>query len=190
MDKDWPYANIDVQFLTVAAGSKYADWLSDPKSQEFFTDGYVALQADFWRIFLLSEYGGVYADMDMILLDDASLAGPDGLLYISFGDGGGGGDTFGNGQDKNNIFAALLRIDVGQPGDGELPYGIPEDNPFADGGGSPEIFAWGLRNLWRFSFDSETGEIWGADVGQRRKEEVNLIERGGNYGWPITTCKD
>ena len=81
MDKDWPYANIDVQFLTVAAGSKYADWLSDPKSQEFFTDGYVALQADFWRIFLLSEYGGVYADMDMILLDDASLAGPDGLLY-------------------------------------------------------------------------------------------------------------
>lgn len=111
--------------------------------------------------------------------------GPDGFLYIGFGDGGSVGDPLGNGQDTSNWFGALLRIDV----DGAAPYAIPADNPFAAsagcGSGCPEIYAWGFRNPWRWSFDTGTGVLMLGDVGQSSWEEVNRVERGGNYGWNV-----
>ncbi len=112
--------------------------------------------------------------------------GPDGYLYIGMGDGGGGGDPEGNGQDLGELLGKMLRIDV----DGEPPYEIPEGNPFEDASeGLPEIWAYGLRNPWRFSFDRSTGDLWIADVGQSDFEEINRTPAGAggglNYGWPI-----
>jgi glucose/arabinose dehydrogenase len=105
----------------------------------------------------------------------------DGYLYISLGDGGG--DAYGNAQDKTTLLGAILRIDI----DSGTPYAIPDDNPFSDNseGYKEEIYAFGLRNPWRFSFDNETGRLWAADVGQNSWEEINLIVNGGNYGWPV-----
>nr|WP_289846867.1 PQQ-dependent sugar dehydrogenase [Maribacter dokdonensis] len=117
--------------------------------------------------------------------------GPDGYLYISIGDGGGGGDPQGNGQNLNTVFGSMLRIDVDLDGNNpletnpELPdgnYEIPSDNPRVGLSGLDEIYAWGTRNTWKFSFDP-TGNLWGTDVGQNSYEEINIITKGGNYGW-------
>jgi uncharacterized repeat protein (TIGR03806 family) len=105
--------------------------------------------------------------------------GPDGNLYIGLGDGGSGGDPQNHAQNTNDLLGAMLRIDV----DSASPYGIPTDNPFASGGGLAEIYAWGLRNPWRWSFDQLTGALWLGDVGQGSWEEVDIIVNGGNYGW-------
>ncbi|KAA1247214.1 PQQ-dependent sugar dehydrogenase [Aquimarina sp. RZ0] len=118
--------------------------------------------------------------------------GPDDYLYISFGDGGGGNDPRRNAQNINNVFGSICRIDVDLDGSNPvetnpiLPngnYEIPSDNPFVGVDGLDEIFVYGIRNTWKFSFDNTTGRMWGADVGQNAFEEINLIENGKNYGW-------
>lgn len=112
--------------------------------------------------------------------------GPDGYLYIGMGDGGGGGDPVRAGQDRRQLLAKFLRIDVDTTV-GDRRYGIPPDNPYAGNsqGFQEEIFAYGVRNPWRFSFDSQTGMLWAGDVGQGAWEEVSIIEKGKNYGWNI-----
>ncbi len=120
--------------------------------------------------------------------------GPDGYLYIGFGDGGSGGDPLNAGQDTTLLLGSFLRIDVTGPTVNfpSNPYAIPADNPFASepkcGPGAnanncPEIYAWGMRNPWRWSFDAPTNTLWAADVGQNAFEEVDIIELGNNYGW-------
>ena len=116
--------------------------------------------------------------------------GPDGFLYAGFGDGGGSGDPDGNGQNTTTLMGAILRVDV----KGGSPYGIPPGNAFETNavctGGTgtascPEIYAWGLRNPWRISFDTVTSKLWVGDVGQGNWEEIDVIEPGGNYGWNV-----
>jgi glucose/arabinose dehydrogenase len=115
--------------------------------------------------------------------------GPDGYLYIALGDGGSGGDPEGNGQDTEALLGKILRIDPESPSGGQA-YGIPSDNPFADGGrGRPEVWLYGVRNPWRFSFDRATGDLWIGDVGQSEWEEIDHLPaaagggRGANLGW-------
>ena len=124
--------------------------------------------------------------------------GPDGFLYIGLGDGGSGDDPLGHGQSVSTLLAKILRIDVNgrmkvgpRENRHDLGYSIPSDNPFVkemdmgDRGARKEIYALGLRNPWRFSFDRHNGALWCGDVGQNIWEEVDLIEKGGNYGWSV-----
>lgn len=112
--------------------------------------------------------------------------GPDGYLYIGVGDGGSGGDPQGHGQNLKTLLGSILRIDVNKKQAGKK-YAIPADNPFAGNksGYKEEIYAYGLRNPWRLSFDPVTKKLWTGDVGQNAYEEIDVIEKGGNYGWNI-----
>ena len=180
---DWP--------TTPEAFVSYTETGPDPISQPLrsiisrftSTDGGVTLNAATEEILLVvpqddSNHNG----------GDLHFHPTDGYLYVSFGDGGGAGDPFERGQDPNTLLGTIIRIDV----DGTAPYEIPNDNPFLGnptcpvGAGNapcPEIFAYGFRNPWRFSFDSQTGELWTGDVGQGAWEEVDRVVSGGNYGW-------
>ena len=110
--------------------------------------------------------------------------GPDGQLYIGLGDGGSANDPHDNGQNLRSLLGKILRIDVNSRSAGH-GYGISRNNPFVAAGSGirPEIWAFGFRNPWTLSFDSQSGDLWMADVGQNKWEEINLVKRGGNYGW-------
>jgi glucose/arabinose dehydrogenase len=112
--------------------------------------------------------------------------GPDNYLFIALGDGGSAGDPQGNGQNRATLLGKILRVNVDAKS-ANMNYSIPSDNPFVgnDAGYREEIYAYGLRNPWRFSFDLATGWIWAGDVGQNRMEEVDIIVKGKNYGWNI-----
>jgi glucose/arabinose dehydrogenase len=116
--------------------------------------------------------------------------GKDGLLYIATGDGGSGGDPQNNAQNRKSYLGKILRVDVDNTGKGN--YGIPADNPYVSGtdGFLPEIYAFGLRNPWRMSFDMESDRLFAGDVGQNKREEIDLIIKGGNYGWRLKEGAD
>lgn len=148
----------------------------------FTTDPTNVAEVDLTSEVILLEFPQPYANHN-----GGHLAfGPDGYLYIATGDGGSGGDPQRNAQDLTKIYGKLLRIDI-NAADGDKNYGIPDDNPYSDNttGYVEEIFAYGLRNPWKFNFDEKRDLLIAADVGQNAMEEINLIEKGGNYGWNI-----
>jgi len=163
---------------------------------------YVYYSADNPRRSVLSRFGLGQEDMDVadpesevIIMEieqphsnhnGGQLAfGPDGYLYIGLGDGGSAGDPEGSGQNLGTLLGSILRIDVSELS-GPEDYEIPSDNPFVDTEGARgEIWAFGLRNPWRFSFDSQNGLLWVGDVGQGAWEEIDIIAKGANYGWNI-----
>ncbi len=153
-----PHTSIISRFRTGRSG------LGDPASEQEL----LRLKQPFWN-----HNGGGLA------------FGPDGYLYISLGDGGAANDPFGHGQNLATLFGSILRIDVDR-GTERQPYAIPPDNPFIDRREArPEIWAYGLRNVWGLAFDPPTGTLWAADVGQDLYEEIDLIVKGGNYGWNL-----
>ncbi len=162
---------------------------------------YTAFKAPRKRVSRLSRWtvdpvrGTVKPDSEELLLEvdqpfsnhngGTALFGPDGMLYLSMGDGGAADDPLKSGQDLGTLLAKVIRIDVDKP-QGERKYTVPADNPFVTTEGArPEVWAYGLRNIWRMSFDRKTGELYGGDVGQNLYEEVDIIRKGGNYGWNV-----
>ena len=171
----------------------------------------LAFSADGTRLYVAFTNRGADQEVDELTLDDDRVVessrrtllvvpdfapnhnggdlilGPDGFLYYTMGDGGGGGDPMSNGQNSHDLLGNILRIDPTRPADGK-PYGIPADNPFADGkNGAPEVWHYGLRNPWRISFDRTTKDLWIGDVGQNKIEEVDFLPAGSaggtNFGW-------
>ena len=170
----------------------------DPKNQRHLYVYYSAAnprRSVVSRFTISSDNPSADPDSEMVILEveqpyanhnGGQLAfGPDGYLYIGLGDGGAAGDPLGNGQNTSTLLGAILRIDVSEA-TFDHPYTIPPDNPFfADGAARGEIWAYGLRNPWRFAFDRDTGELWAGDVGQNRWEEIDVIEKGADYGWNV-----
>ena len=130
-----------------------------------------------------SEFILLQVDQPFANHNAGSLAfGPDNKLYIAFGDGGGSGDPDDNAQNRGTLLGSILRIDV----DTGSPYGIPPDNPFVGQAGvREEIWAYGFRNPYRFSFDRQTGTLWAGDVGEIDREEIDIVQSGANYGWRV-----
>ncbi|TWU03844.1 PQQ-dependent sugar dehydrogenase [Neorhodopirellula pilleata] len=159
---DRPHVSVLSEFRTVEGSQNR---FGDPSSEREL----MRIQQPFWN-----HNGGTVA------------FGPDGYLYVALGDGGKGNDPLKSGQDLSKLLGSILRIDIDQT-QNDLPYAIPKDNPLVGRGASvwPEIYAWGVRNIWRMSFDEPTGRLWAADVGQNEWEEINLIRKGGNYGWSL-----
>jgi len=159
---DRPHVSVLSEFRTVDGSQNR---FGDPNSEREL----MRIQQPFWN-----HNGGTVA------------FGPDGYLYVALGDGGKGNDPLKSGQDLSKVLGSILRINIDQKQD-DLPYAIPNDNPLVGRGRGvwPEIYAWGIRNIWRMSFDEPTGRLWAADVGQNDWEEVNLIRKGGNYGWSL-----
>lgn len=144
-----------------------------------------------WTIDPETHMGDAKSEQVLLSVDDpysnhnggTVLFGGDGKLYLSLGDGGAANDPQHNGQELGSLLAKVLRIDVDRK-DGDKPYAVPSDNPFVGKEGArPEVWATGLRNVWRMSFDRKTGELYAGDVGQNQYEEVDIVTKGGNYGW-------
>ncbi len=152
----------------------YSDSSGDTTVSEFTTDADGAGDPDSERVLFTVDQPASNHNGGSIKF------GPDGYLYIGLGDGGAADDAFGNGQNPDSMLAKILRIDV----DNGSPYGIPSDNPFLADPVIDEAFMWGMRNPWRFSFDRQTGQLWVADVGQNRTEEIDIGLAGANFGWP------
>ena len=156
----------------------YTNRDGDSRIDEYRLDGDVVDEGSRREVLAVDQPAGNHNGGNIVF-------GPDDRLWFGLGDGGGSGDPEGNGQDTSTLLGSLLRIDPLR----EEPYAVPDDNPFVDGGGRPEIWAYGLRNPWRFSFDRETQDLWIADVGQDEVEEIDVLRAadgwrpGANLGW-------
>ncbi|MCC9641766.1 PQQ-dependent sugar dehydrogenase [Rhodopirellula sp. JC740] len=158
---DKPHVSVLAEFSTVKGSNNQK---GDPSSMREL----MRIEQPFWN-----HNGGTVA------------FGPDGYLYVALGDGGKANDPLQSGQDPSQLLGSIMRIDVDKRDNGKA-YGIPADNPFVgESDAQPEIYAIGIRNIWRMAFDSKTNLLWAADVGQNDWEEVNLIRKGGNYGWSL-----